>query len=41
MPDTGVQVGMNKGELVTLDTTSIRTSERLGGLLQFYSREAP
>jgi len=33
-------LGMNKGELVTLATSSIRTSERLGRLLQFYSREA-
>ena len=41
MPDTGVQIGGKKWELVTLGTVSIRTSERLGGLLQFYSREAP
>jgi hypothetical protein len=41
MPDTPVQIEMKKGEPVTLGTTSIRTSERLGGLLQFYSREAP
>ena len=40
MPDTGVQIGMKKGELVTLGTTSMHTRERLSGLLKFYFREA-
>ena len=39
MPNTGVQVGMKKGELVTSDNTSIRPREKLRSLLKFYFRE--
>ena len=40
MPDPGLQMEWKKGGLVTLDTTSIRTRERLEGLLKYYYREA-
>ena len=40
MPDTGVQVDMKKWDHPALWPQSIRTRERLGGLLKFYSREA-
>jgi hypothetical protein len=35
MLDSGVRVEMKKGALGALDTTSIRTRERLGELLKF------
>ena len=40
MPETGVEMEMKKRGAGTLGTTSIRTRERLGGLLKDYSREA-
>lgn len=40
MPDPGLQMEGKKGGAGPLDTTSIRTCERLGGLLKYYYREA-
>jgi hypothetical protein len=40
MPDSGLQMEGKKGGAGPLDATSIRTREKLGGLLKNYSREA-
>ena len=40
MQDAGVQVGIKRWDHSALGTQWIRTRERLGGLLRFYSGEA-